>query len=103
MAPGSTIKPLSVYTPALEAGYEVDAEVMDDDSLTYGDDAYSVSNYDRNSLYDTLPMYQAIAESKNTSAVWLLDKLGIQRGISKLEDFGISIGKRMRIWAHCAR
>ena len=93
MAPGSTIKPLSVYTPALEAGYEVDAEVMDDDSLTYGDDDYSVWNYDQNSLYDTLPMYQALAESKNTSAVWLLDKLGIQRGISKLEDFGIPIGE----------
>lgn len=93
MAPGSTIKPLSVYTPALEAGYEVDAEVMDDDSLTYGDDDYSVWNYDQNSLYDTLPMYQALAESKNTSAVWLLDKLGIQKGIAKLEDFGISIGE----------
>lgn len=93
MAPGSTIKPLSVYTPALEAGYEVDAEVMDDDSLTYGDDDYSVWNYDQNSLYDTLPMYQALAESKNTTAVWLLDKLGIQRGIAKLADFGIPIGE----------
>lgn len=93
MAPGSTIKPLSVYTPALEAGYAVDAAVMDDDSLTYGDDDYAVWNYDQVSLYDTLPMYQALAESKNTAAVWLLDKLGIQKGISKLEDFGIPIGE----------
>ena len=77
----------------LRPDYEVDAEVMDDDSLTYGDDDYSVWNYDQNSLYDTLPMYQALAESKNTSAVWLLDKLGIQKGIAKLEDFGISIGE----------
>ncbi len=93
MAPGSTIKPLSVYTPALESGYEVDELLMDDDSLTYGDDGYSVQNYDKESLYDTLPMYQAIAESKNTSAVWLLDKLGIEKGIAKLKDFGITVGE----------
>lgn len=93
MAPGSTIKPLSVYTPALEAGYAVDELLMDDDSLTYGDDNYSVQNYDLESLYDGLPMYQAIAESKNTSAVWLLDKLGIEKGIAKLKDFGIATGE----------
>ncbi|CZQ91914.1 transglycosylase [Trichococcus palustris] len=93
MAPGSTIKPLSVYTPALESGYKVDELLMDDDSLTYGDDAYSVQNYDKESLHGTVPMYQAIAESKNTSAVWLLDKLGIEKGIAKLNDFGITVGQ----------
>ena len=90
--PGSTIKPLSVYTPALEDGYEVDSMILDDDSLTYGEnDDYSVKNYDYYSSYDEVPMYQALAESKNTTAAYLLDKMGIQKGISKLKQFGISV------------
>lgn len=92
MPPGSTIKPLSVYIPALEAGYDVDSLVLDDDSLKYGEAKdYSVSNYDYYSEYGEIPMYQAVAESKNTSAAYLLDKMGIQKGISKLKEFGIPV------------
>lgn len=92
MPPGSTIKPLSVYTPALEKGYDVDSMVLDDDTLSYGENSdYSVKNYDDYSSGEEIPMYQAVAESKNTVAAYLLDKMGIQKGISKLKQFGISV------------
>lgn len=92
--PASTIKPLSIYTPALEAGYEIDSPVMDDDTLGYGTDgSYSPDNYDLYSEYGEIPMYQALVESKNTSAVWLLDKLGMQTAVNKLKQFGISVSE----------
>lgn len=91
--PASTIKPLSIYTTALESGYEIDSPVMDDDTLTYGEDNYGASNYNYVSEYGDIPMYQALVESKNTSALWLLDQLGMQKAVKKLEQFGIPVGE----------
>lgn len=89
--PASTIKPLSIYTPALEAGYEIDSPVMDDDTLTYGSDHYGAANYDLVSEHGDIPMYHALIQSKNTTALWLLDKLGMEKAVSKLEQFGIPV------------
>ena len=89
--PGSTIKPLVTYTPALESGYQIDS-MVDDTERSYGSDQYTPQNW--NFEYSgTLPMYQALAESKNTSAVWLLDTIGLQNGINKLHQFGIPTEK----------
>ena len=38
LPPASTIKPLSVYVPALEAGYTPESGIIDDDTLGYGAD-----------------------------------------------------------------
>lgn len=101
--PGSTIKPLSVYTPALENGYDVDSMVIDDDTLTYGENNdYSVKNYDLYSSYEEKPLYQAVAESKNTVAAYLLDKIGIQKGISTLKKFGISVSPKDEVLGQVA-
>src|SRR5690625_130560 len=89
--PGSIIKPLSVYAPALEAGYDID-DLLIDEKATYGEGeiAYTPENVDH--TYDgEVPMYQALAESKNAATVWLLDEIGIRRGYNKLRDFGIPI------------
>ncbi|MDE1548371.1 PBP1A family penicillin-binding protein [Jeotgalibaca caeni] len=96
LPPASTIKPLAVYTPALEEGYEPDSMVLDDDTLTYGPTEYQMTNYDQYSMYGEIPMYQAIAESKNTTAAYLLDKLGIEKGIKQLEEFGIPVREEDR-------
>lgn len=101
--PASTIKPLSVYLPALENGYEIDSLIMDDDTLVYGSDGdYSVDNFNFVSEYTEIPMYQALAESKNTSAVYLLDKLGIDKGIRQLEEFGIKLGDAGKTYGNIA-
>ncbi|NEW62895.1 PBP1A family penicillin-binding protein [Granulicatella sp. zg-ZJ] len=89
--PGSTLKPLVVYTPALENGYTPES-MMIDEELSYGTDNYTPKNWDHQTV-GTLPMYQALALSKNTSAVWLLDKIGLKKGIDKLYQFGIETEK----------
>lgn len=90
--PASTIKPLAVYLPALENGYEVDSLIMDDDTIGYGADKdYFVKNYNLYSEYQGIPMYQALVESKNTSAAYLLEELGIEKGIRQLKEFGFTV------------
>ena len=89
--PGSTIKPLSVYAPALEAGYQIE-DMLVDEEHTYGegDIAWSPANVDH-TYAGEIPMYQALAESKNAATVWLLDEIGIRRGYNKLKQFGIPV------------
>ncbi|MDN6161952.1 MAG: PBP1A family penicillin-binding protein [Atopostipes sp.] len=89
--PGSVIKPLSVYAPALESGYEI-TDLLKDEKLDYGDgdSVYSPSNYDDNYLGE-IPIYQALAESKNAATVWLLDEIGIKKGFNKAKRFGIKM------------
>ena len=72
-SPGSTIKPLMVYTPALENGYHYDS-ILKDEKLSYGKNNYTPTNATGTYL-GTVPMYQALADSINAPAVWLLNKL----------------------------
>lgn len=88
-SPGSTIKPLAVYVPALENGYNIHSKVPD---VVQNYDGYAPENYN----HETDPsgevqLYYALAQSKNTTAVYLMDKLGIDRSIKKLKQFGIPV------------
>ena len=92
--PGSTIKPLSVYAPALEAGYTIDS-ILIDELTTYGADedgenGVAYPNVDH--TYDgEVLMYEALGQSKNAATVWLLNEIGIDKGIRKLRQFGIPV------------
>ncbi|OLS40317.1 PBP1A family penicillin-binding protein [Bacillus sp. MRMR6] len=90
--PGSTIKPLVVYTPALEAGYMYTSELVDE-STTFGD--YKPENFSR-TYQGKVPMYKALEESLNIPAVWLLNEMGIEKGIDSLKRFGIPVEKEDR-------
>ncbi|MDR4887165.1 PBP1A family penicillin-binding protein [Fredinandcohnia sp. QZ13] len=83
--PGSTIKPLAVYTPALEEGYEV-TSVLKDELKTYGD--YTPENFSR-TYQGEVKMYDALENSLNAPTVWLLDQIGIDKGLDALKRFGI--------------
>ena len=90
-SPGSTIKPLAVYTPALENGWHYDS-MVEDKLQSYGSNHYTPQNW--NDQYaGKIPMYEALALSKNTSAVWLLNKIGVQKGYDSVEKFGIKLTK----------
>jgi penicillin-binding protein 2A len=90
--PGSSFKPIAVYTPALEEGWKI-TDMLKDEPLKYGD--YQPSNY--NFRYaGEVPMYDAVAESKNTSAVWLLNEIGIEKGLDSAKRFGITLDKADR-------
>lgn len=86
-SPASTIKPLLVYAAALENGYTAQS-VIPDEQKSYGADNYSPENWNYDYAGDIL-LWDAVAKSKNTTAVWLMNELGIQTTIAKLDDFGI--------------
>lgn len=88
-SPGSTIKPLAVYVPALENGYNMHSVVPDKVKSYNG---YAPENYDRQTdPSGEVQLYYALAQSKNTSAVHLMDEIGIDKSIEKLKQFGIPL------------
>ena len=91
--PGSVMKPLVVYTPALEKGYEP-TDLIKDEKMEFAG-GYSPKNYD-NQYEGEVPMYEAVYKSKNIPAVWLLNEMGIQTGIDYAEKFGIKLNKNDR-------
>jgi penicillin-binding protein 2A len=90
--PGSTMKPLAVYTPALENGWEV-TDQLKDEPLVFG--GYEPKNY--NDQYrGSIPMYTAVRESVNVPAVWLLNEIGLNKGLEALDKFGILLEEKDR-------
>lgn len=90
--PGSSFKPLAVYTPALENGWKI-TDMLKDEPVTFGD--YQPSNYNHQYAGE-VAMYDAVKESKNVSAVWLLNELGIEQGVDSIKRFGIPLDKKDR-------
>ena len=86
--PGSTFKPLAVYTLALEEGYEPNSTLIDE-KRSYGPEKYTPENWNHQNK-GTVTMTEALSLSWNAPAVWLLDQLGLKKGIEKVHQFGIS-------------
>ncbi|RXI99897.1 PBP1A family penicillin-binding protein [Anaerobacillus alkaliphilus] len=86
--PGSAIKPLVVYSPAIETGLYGPYSLLKDELLNYG--GYEPRNYN-NSYEGMLTMYDALKDSSNASAVWLLNELTVNKGKSYLEKLNIPI------------
>lgn len=89
--PGSTLKPIAVYAPALSSGYSYDS-TLTDKLQSYGTNKYRPENYN-NEYVGSLPMYKALAESRNAPAVWLLNKIGVAKGYASVQKFGLNIDK----------
>ena len=87
--PGSTMKPLAVYTAAIEEGY-TSMSMLKDEPMVFDD--YAPENYSR-TYQGEVPMNEAVAHSLNMPAVWLLNEMGLEKGIASLERFGIPIEK----------
>ncbi|MDF2788337.1 MAG: penicillin-binding protein, partial [Neobacillus sp.] len=87
--PGSTMKPLAVYTPALEQGYEV-FDLLQDSPLNIG--GYQPKNFDKQ-YRGEVTMYDAVVNSYNVPPVWLLNEIGLEQGTKSVERFGISLQK----------
>ncbi|KAB7704924.1 PBP1A family penicillin-binding protein [Bacillus aerolatus] len=87
--PGSTLKPLVVYTPALEEGYTPDS-MLKDEPQDFG--GYTPENYG-GTYRGEVTMNKALEKSLNLPAVWLLNEIGISKGLDALERFGIPAEK----------
>jgi penicillin-binding protein 2A len=87
--PGSTFKPIAVYAPALETGWHP-YDLVNDEQIEYG--GYKPRNYD-GKYRGEVPMLEALQWSYNAPAVWLLNQIGIDKGVSYSSLFGFD-GKR---------
>lgn len=89
--PGSMMKPIAVYAPALENGYYYDSSLQDE-KQSYGTNHYTPHNYN-NEYSGSVPMYKALYESLNAPAVWLLNKIGVNEGYAMAQKFGLPVQK----------
>lgn len=89
--PGSTIKPLSIYAPALERGVITYASVYDDVPYSFkkgADGALTPWPKNANGVYHGLStMSYAMANSTNTIPLQILDELGLSHSFYFLRDY----------------
>ncbi|MBB3113513.1 penicillin-binding protein 2A [Paenibacillus phyllosphaerae] len=85
--PGSTFKPIAVYTPALEKGYQPNHIIVDE---PIDIDGYSPKNAS-GTYHGQVTLYEALIQSYNIPAVKTLHELGIDAGLQAAEKFGIPL------------
>lgn len=85
--PGSSLKPLSVYTPALDNGYTV-GTVIDDKPINLG--GYKPHNYSSRYYKGLVTLREAIQSSINTVAVQIVQDVGLSRSLDYLKRFGLT-------------
>ncbi len=92
-SPGSAMKPLTVYGPAIQTGqWSAGSALLDgkNNQLSFG--SYTVHDWE---LHPTANGYVtlrwALSESWNSPAVWLLSQIGVQTGIDFAEKAGINL------------
>lgn len=86
--PGSSLKPLAVYGPALDTGDWNANSSLPNNKQSFG--GYKPSNW--NGKYsDHVSLQYAVEQSLNIPAVWLLNEIGINKGLDYLKKFGIPL------------
>ena len=86
--PGSLIKPLLVYAPAIEENLITPATPILDEKIDFS--GYRPENYD-GKFHGYVSARECIAKSLNIPAVKTLQTLGIQKGVSYLKKMGLEI------------
>ena len=82
--PGSVLKPLAVYAPALERHLSTPARIFDDRPNDFGQ--YSPKNYG-GKYYGLVTMRSAVAQSLNIPSVQMLSEMGGFTGYESLLRF----------------
>ncbi|MDM5192454.1 PBP1A family penicillin-binding protein [Bacillus hominis] len=86
--PGSVLKPLLVYAPALETKKYNPYSLLTNEKASF--EGYEPRNYNRQYTKE-MTMYDAILESANVPAVSLLNELGVEEGKQYLEKGNVHI------------
>ena len=92
-SPGSVIKPISVYAPALERNLITWATVFDDVPITFteGKDGYTMWPKNNPRVYGGLTTVNtALMKSTNTVAVRILQTLGVEQSFAFTKSLGLS-------------
>ena len=86
--PGSSMKPIATYTPALDNGFNL-ATGIDDVPFMIDEDGKPWPNNVYGYYMGVKPLREALKLSINTTAVSTLDKVGIDTSLQYLKNFGI--------------
>ncbi len=89
--PGSLLKPLLVYAPAMEENFLSPATPILDEKINYG--GYSPDNYDGN-FHSYVSAREALAKSLNVPAVKVLESVGVERAVSYLQKLRLPVDKK---------
>lgn len=94
--PGSTIKPILDYGPAIEYLQWPTARIITDEPHNYTTgERNAIRNFDRS--YDgPITMRRALARSRNVTAIKALQEVGVDRAQSFAEKLGIPIEEQLR-------
>ncbi|MFC5648411.1 PBP1A family penicillin-binding protein [Paenibacillus solisilvae] len=87
--PGSGFKPVTVYGPAIDTGDYFPWSIVQDVKKCYGD--YCPSDSNANKYIGPITIRQSIKESRNASAVWLLNEIGVKTGLNFAEKLGFQL------------
>jgi len=84
--PGSAIKPIVAYGPALESGKYFPWSTLKNDQKCF-------SNYCPSDRWGAVPvsMTQAMKDSRNLAAVWMLNEVGVKQGAEFAEKLGLTL------------
>lgn len=85
--PGSAIKPLASFAPALENGFKPNSMLIDERVDFNG---YSPRNFN-NRYRGRVSLYEALIHSINVPAVALLNEIGVGTGFDFLQKSGITL------------
>lgn len=95
--PGSAIKPISVYTPAIDSGKYTAGSVIDDRPVYLGEDSsvrWPVNWYEtfrqNHNYWGLVTIREAIEQSINVTATLIGQDIGVQTSVDYLERFGIT-------------
>ncbi len=89
--PGSALKPLVVYAPAIDRFGYTPASVLKDEPTNFN--GYKPRNAGYN-YYGNVSIRSAVSSSLNVAAVALLDQIGVQAGRDYLQTVGIPLDDR---------
>lgn len=88
--PGSLLKPLLVYAPAIEENVLSPATPLLDEQISYGE--YTPRNYD-GKYHGYVSARECLANSLNIPAVKVLETIGVEKGVSYLEKLRLPVEK----------
>ncbi|MGG1311047.1 PBP1A family penicillin-binding protein [Cohnella laeviribosi] len=90
--PGSSFKPIVSYGPAIETGDWFPWSTLRDDKVCYDNGKYCPTDSNARKYIGPVSMKEAIRESRNQPAVWLLNEIGVQTGVEFAGRLGIELG-----------
>ncbi|MFD1675681.1 transglycosylase domain-containing protein [Alicyclobacillus fodiniaquatilis] len=88
-SPGSSIKPVMEYAPALQSGNWTYTSVLDNEPQDFGG-GYEPRNWEVGGPSKVTLQY-ALEESQNIASVWLLQQIGIKTGADFAKNDGIPL------------